>query len=143
MMPALNTMNGELKMYHGRFKGTHYDAGYKWGSLLLKKGKKFDYCPAFALTEERYAFAKECTVEYQKYFPEILEEIQGIAEKMQDYRNPDIDDWRSSERYQTAYTALIENKDNYTVKFAQELLAGKYGFMCQFNPLPLYQTVLQ
>lgn len=306
-MPALNTMNGELKMYHGRFKGTHYDAGYKWGSLLLKKGKKFDYCPAFALTEERYAFAKECTVEYQKYFPEILEEIQGIAdgnkvpvetlhtllfsmycfelsnkctcfvfstkdkivfarnsdflvsieklymnciynledsysfngnttafvqmedgvntqglavgitfvyphfrkpglnagmltryllekcsttiealealhqlpiasaqtltiadksgeiavvecntkeieiihphdgeqfvatannfnsEKMQDYRNPDIDDWRSSERYQTAYTALIENKDNYTVKFAQELLAGKYGFMCQYN----------
>ena len=27
-------------MYHGRFKGTHYEAGYKWGALLNKKGKK-------------------------------------------------------------------------------------------------------
>jgi len=23
-------------MYHGRFKGTHYNAGYKWGELLYK-----------------------------------------------------------------------------------------------------------
>ncbi|MDD4779600.1 MAG: C45 family autoproteolytic acyltransferase/hydrolase [Tissierellia bacterium] len=294
-------------MYHRRFKGTHYDAGYKWGNLLLKKGKKLDYCPAFALTEERYAFANECTIEYQKYFPEILEEIQGIAdgnkvpvetlhallfsmycfelnnkctcfafstkdeivfarnsdflvslenlymnclyhlkdsysfngnttafvqmedgvnrhglavgitfvyphlrkpglnagmltryllekcrttnealaalhqlpiasaqtltiadksgeivvvecnprvievirprngeqfvatannfnsEKMQDYQNPEIDDWRSSERYQTVRTALEQNKDGYTIKFAQEVLSGKYGFMCQYN----------
>jgi len=21
-------------MYHGRFKGTHYEAGYKWGKLV-------------------------------------------------------------------------------------------------------------
>lgn len=27
-------------MYHSRFKGKHYEAGFKWGSLLLKRGKK-------------------------------------------------------------------------------------------------------
>lgn len=80
MTSALNTTNGELKMYHGRFTGTHYEAGYKWGCLLLKNGKKLDHCPTFALTEDKYAFAKECEAEYRKYFPEVLEEIQGIAD---------------------------------------------------------------
>ena len=294
-------------MYHGRFVGTHYNVGYKWGSLLLKKGKSLDYCPAFELTEDRYAFAKECVIEYRKHFPEVLEEIQGIAdgnkvptetlhallfsmycfeldnkctcfavstddeiifarnsdflvsleklymnclynlkdcysfngnttafvqmedgvnihglavgitfvyphlrkpglnagmlaryflekcktteevltalhqlpvasaqtftiadksgeivvvecnpreiavihprdgdkfvatannfnsEKMKAYRNPGIDDWRSGERYQTVYTALEQNKDGYTVAFARDVLAGKYGFTCQYN----------
>lgn len=67
-------------MYHGRFTGTHYAAGYKWGSLLLKNGKQLDHCPTFALTEETRAFAAECLKEYQSHFPEILEEIQGIAD---------------------------------------------------------------
>ena len=26
-------------MYHGRFKGTHYNVGYKWGELLYKNNK--------------------------------------------------------------------------------------------------------
>ena len=26
-------------MYHVRFKGSYYSAGYKWGSLLNKNGK--------------------------------------------------------------------------------------------------------
>ncbi len=294
-------------MYHGRFTGTHYTAGEKWGSLLLKNGKKLDHCPTFALTEDKYAFAKECIKEYEKYFPEILEEIQGIAdgnkvpaetlhallfsmycfefdnkctcfalntgdevifarnsdflvsleklymnclynlkggylfngnttafvqmedginrhglavgltfvypklrkpglnagmltrfllekckttaeaitqlhklpiasaqtltiadksgeiavvecnpkdievihpnngeqfvatannfnsEKMQLYKNPDIDDWRSVDRYQTTLHALKKNKDCYSLAFVQNILAGKYGFMCQYD----------
>lgn len=294
-------------MYHGRFTGTHYEAGYKWGNLLLKNGKKLDHCLTFELTEDRYEFAKECITEYEKYFPEILEEINGIADgnkisvetlhallfsmycfefenkctcfafstnneivfarnsdflvsieklymnclyhlkgsfsfngnttafvqmedgvnqqglavgltfvypklrkpgfnagmltryllekckttaeaivelhklpiasaqtltiadksgeivvvecnpknievirpdtgeqfvatandfnskKMQPYKNPDIDDWRSSERYLTACNALKKNKDGYTVTFAQDVLAGKHGFMCQYD----------
>ena len=294
-------------MYHGRFTGTHYEAGYKWGCLLLKNGKKLDHCPTFALTEDKYAFAKECEAEYRKYFPEVLEEIQGIAdgnevlietlhtllfcmycfepdhkctcfafstendiifarnsdflvsleklymncvyhldggysfngnttafvqmedgvnqcgmavgltfvyphirkpgfnagmllryllekcrttaeaietlqilpiasaqtltiadksgdivvvecnpndmeiirprtgerfvatannfnsEKMRLYRNPKIDDWHSDERYQTARSALECNKGGYTVAFAQDVLSGKYGFMCQYD----------
>lgn len=294
-------------MYHGRFTATHYEAGYKWGSLLLKNGKKLDHCPTFELTEDKYKFARECATEYKTYFPEILEEIQGIAdgnevpvetlhallfcmycfefdnkctcfacsteneilfarnsdflvsleklymnclyrleggygfngnttafvqmedgvnqhgfavgltfvyphmrkpglnagmllryllekckttaeaieklrtlpiasaqtltiadksgeiavvecnpremevirphtgesfvatannfnsEKMRPYRNSDIDDWRSDERYQTACTALKHNKDGYTVAFAENVLSGKYGFMCQYD----------
>jgi predicted choloylglycine hydrolase len=296
-----------LKMYHGRFTGTHYEAGYKWGHLLLRNGKKLDHCPTFELTEDKYAFARECVAEYQKYFPQILEEIQGIAdgndvpvetlhallfcmycfefdnkctcfafstgeevvfarnsdflvsleklymnclynlkggypfngnttafvqmedgvnlhglaagltfvypkirkpglnagmllryllekckttgeavdelyklpiasaqaltiadksgqivivecnpseiavikpcdgerfvatannfnsEKMQFYRNPAVEDWRSEDRYQTVRSALEQNKGGYTVAFAQDVLSGKYGFMCQYD----------
>lgn len=294
-------------MYHGRFTGTHYEAGYKWGHLLLKNGKRLDHSPTFALTEDKYAFARECAKEYQTYFPEVLQEIQGIAdgnevpvetlhallfcmycfefdnkctcfafsvddeivfarnsdflvsleklymnclyrlqggysfngnttafvqmedgvnqhglavgltfvypklrksgfnagmllryllekckttaeavaelyrlpiasaqtltiadksgeiavvecnpqeievirprageqfvatannfnsEKMRLYRNPGIDDWRSDERYQTASAALGQHKCGYTVAFAQEVLSGKYGFICQYD----------
>lgn len=294
-------------MYHGRFTGTHYEAGYKWGRLLLKNGKRLDHCPTFELTADKYAFAKECAAEYFIYFPEILEEIQGIAdgnavpvetlhallfcmycfefdnkctcfafrtgeeivfarnsdflvsleklymnclyhlrdgyafngnttafvqmedgvnqhglavgltfvyprvrkpglnagmllryllekckttgealeelhklpiasaqtltiadksghiavaecnpeeiavigpcdgepfvatannfnsEKMKAYRNPAVEDWRSEDRYQTARSALKQNKGGYTAAFAQDVLSGKYGFMCQYD----------
>ena len=67
-------------MYHGRFSGTHYEVGYRWGRLLLKNGRKLSDSPTFALTRETYAFARECEAEYQKVFPAVLEEIQGIAD---------------------------------------------------------------
>lgn len=294
-------------MYHGRFKGTHYEVGYKWGKMLAKAGKKLDFCPTFELTEEKYEFSRQCAKEYKKYFPEIMDEIRGIAdgnevsvetlsailfcmycfefdnkctcfaistdeeiifgrnsdflvsleklymnciyhlkgsysfnanttayvqmedgvnehglavgltfiyprirkpglnsgmlvryllekckntkeavselnrlpiasaqtitiadkeghivvvecnpenivvitpeqgtrfvatannfnsEIMKPYRNPDIDDWRSDERYHTVYNALKNNKDLYSISFAQSVLAGKYGFMCQYD----------
>jgi len=294
-------------MYHGRFKGTHYEVGYKWGKLLLKRDIKLDHCPTFELTEERYKFGKQCIEQYENYFPEILEEIQGIADgnavpvetlhallmsmycfefenkctcfaisteeeiifarnsdflveleklymnciynlkgsysfngnttafvqmedgineyglavgltfiypkirkpglnagmlvryllekcqttkealdelhklpiasaqtltiadrngdiiivecnpkkiviinpskgqnfvattnnfnslEMQEYKNPDIDDWYSEKRYHTAQTALTNNQKKYSIPFAQDILAGKHGFMCQFD----------
>lgn len=294
-------------MYHSRFSGTHYNAGFKWGSLLLKNNIKLDFCATFELTPQRYAFAKECALQYKKHFPEVLDEIKGIADgnqvpaetlhailfsmycfefenkctcfaistdneiifarnsdflvsleklymnclynldnsysfnsnttayvemedgineqglavgltfvypklskpgfnagmltryilekckntdeaitalhrlpiasaqtltladksgdiavvecnpkeiqiirpnigeqfvatannfnskEMQPYKNPDIDDWRSSDRYQTARNALQNNKDSYSINFAQDVLAGKYGFMCQYD----------
>lgn len=55
------------------------------------------------------------------------------SEIMQKYRNPQIDDWRSDERYQTARNALKNNKNCYSVAFAQNVLSGKYGFMCQYD----------
>ena len=70
-------------MYHSRFKGTHYEAGFKWGSLILKNGKKINEAHTFIITEERRKFARECIAEYEKYFPEILEEIRGIADGQQ------------------------------------------------------------
>ena len=300
-------MESVYVMYHPRFKSTHYEAGFKWGKMLLKFGKKLDFCPTFKLSEEKYEFAYQCVEEYTKYFPVILDEIKGIADgnevpvetlhtilfcmycfelnnkctcfafstdneiifarnsdflvslekmymnciynlegsysfnanttacvqmedgvnehglavgltfvypkirkpglnsgmliryalekckstkevitelhrlpiasaqtitiadkegdiavvecnpknivvirpdqeeqfvatannfnspKMQYYRNGDIDDWCSDERYQTAYNALKNNKGSYSVEFAQSVLAGKYGFMCQYD----------
>jgi predicted choloylglycine hydrolase len=294
-------------MYHARFKGTHYEAGYKWGQMLRKHGKKVDFCPTFKLTKEKYEFAERCLNEYKKYFPNVLDEIMGIAEgnevpvetlyailfcmycfeldnrctcfafateeeivfgrnsdflvsleklymnclyklngchgfngnttafvqiedgvnerglavgltfvyphirkpglnagmlvryllencqntdeavkelhrlpiasaqtitladktgniavvecnpekvilikpengenfvatannfnseEMRIFRNPAIDDWRSDDRYNTVYNALISEKNNYSVEFAKSLLAGKYGFICQYD----------
>ncbi len=70
-------------MYHGRFKGTHYEAGYKWGRLLLDHGKTLEHCPTFIPDDEMRKFAQLCKVEYQKFYPELLEEIQGIADGQQ------------------------------------------------------------
>lgn len=67
-------------MYHGRFKGTHYNAGYKWGKLLYKNNKIISNQHTFVITEERKNFAKQCLSIYEKYYPEILEEIRGIAD---------------------------------------------------------------
>lgn len=294
-------------MYHGRFKGKHYNVGFKWGQLLLSHGKKLDFCPTFELTNERYEFARQCVEEYEKFFPKILDEIKGIADgqglpvetlqtmlfsmycfefdnrctclafstedeivfgrnsdflvsleklymnciyhltgsysfnanttayvqmedgvnecgfaagltfvypwirkpglnagmliryllekcktteeaiaelhrlpiasaqtitmadklgniavvecnpekivvikpelgehfvatannfnsfEMKEYRNPNIDDWRSDERYSTAYNALKGNQNSYTVEFADAVLSSKHGFMCQYD----------
>ena len=38
--------------------------------------------------------------------------------EMKKYRNPEVDDWRSDERYDTASNALQNNTDIYSVKFA-------------------------
>ena len=67
-------------MYHGRFKGTHYNAGYKWGELLYKNNNIISNKHTFIITEERKNFSKQCLPIYEKYYPEILEEIKGIAE---------------------------------------------------------------
>ena len=75
-------------MYHGRFKGTHYNAGYIWGNLLYKNGKIISQSHTFIITEQRKEFAKKCLPIYQKYYPEILEEIKGISDGQRDsYEN--------------------------------------------------------
>ncbi|NLW71043.1 MAG: linear amide C-N hydrolase [Eubacteriaceae bacterium] len=67
-------------MYHSRLKGTHYEAGFKYGSLLRKNGMVIKGSPTFALTEERKRFAKDCIPIYEKYYPQIAEEIVGMAD---------------------------------------------------------------
>ena len=66
-------------MYHGRFKKSHYEAGFNWGKLLYKNGKIISNNHTFRITEERKRFAKKCLPIYEKYYPEILEEIKGLA----------------------------------------------------------------
>lgn len=67
-------------MYHTRHKGTYYEAGYKWGNLLFHNGNIIANQSTFSITKERKEFSKACLPIYQKYYPEILEEIRGIAD---------------------------------------------------------------
>lgn len=67
-------------MYHVHFGGTHYEMGFRFGSSLAKNNCfVLDNVP-FPLSEERRQFALACIPVYQKYFPEILEEISGLAD---------------------------------------------------------------
>lgn len=70
-------------MYHGRFKSTHYEAGYKWGKLLFDHGKTLEHCPTFSPDDKMREFAQQCKLEYRKFYPELLDEIQGIADGQQ------------------------------------------------------------
>lgn len=67
-------------MYHVRFRGEHYEIGYRYGASLAKHSQYLlDHVP-FPITQERKDFARLCIPVYQEFFPEILEEIRGLAE---------------------------------------------------------------
>ena len=70
-------------MYHVRFKNTHYEAGLHWGQNLRKHGILIQNQHTFQITDERKEFAKKCIPIYKEYYPEILDEIKGIAEGQQ------------------------------------------------------------
>ena len=62
-------------MYHPRVKGTYYDMGFNYGTVLYKHG--------FRVTEqsaEKLDFKTESEKEVGRVFPEILHEIQGLAD---------------------------------------------------------------
>lgn len=67
-------------MYHARFKKSHYECGYKYGSLLKKNGHILNTCPTFKIDKDRINFAKECIEIYKKYYPEIIDEVKGISD---------------------------------------------------------------
>lgn len=67
-------------MYHDRFRKSHYEAGYNWGNQLHGKGISIDQNFTLERLEERKIFAKDCLPVYEKYYPEILEEIKGVAD---------------------------------------------------------------
>ncbi|WP_195267227.1 C45 family peptidase [Eubacterium sp. 1001713B170207_170306_E7] len=67
-------------MYHNRFKGNHYDMGFRWGAMLRKHGRVLLDTIDFPITQERLRFAAACVPICRQYFPELLEEIQGLAD---------------------------------------------------------------
>lgn len=67
-------------MYHARFMGNHYEIGLKWGTRLFNYGKFILDNVPFPITQERISFARQCRPFYEKWYPEVLEEIKGIAE---------------------------------------------------------------
>jgi len=65
-------------MYHSRWKGSHYLAGFKYGEKLYNKGlNPFEH---IKISQRRKTYAQLCLPIYQKYYPEIIEEIQGMAD---------------------------------------------------------------
>ncbi|MBS6924466.1 MAG: linear amide C-N hydrolase [Lachnospiraceae bacterium] len=67
-------------MYHAYFRGTHYEAGFRWGSLLLKHQNIILENIPFEITQERIDYALSCLPVYKQYYCEITEEIQGLAD---------------------------------------------------------------
>lgn len=69
-------------MYHSRWQGkNHYLAGFQYGKRLYQKGiNPFD---KINVSQERKAYAQSCLSVYQKYYPEILDEIHGMADGLQ------------------------------------------------------------
>lgn len=67
-------------MYHEHFTGTHYEIGYHWGARLAKYGIFLLDNVGYPITKERMYFSAACIPSYQAYFPEILEEIRGLAD---------------------------------------------------------------
>ena len=60
-------------MYHAHFRGTHYEAGLRWGSLLLKHQNIILENIPFEITQERIDYASSCLPIYESFYPEITE----------------------------------------------------------------------
>ncbi|EOH94330.1 C45 family autoproteolytic acyltransferase/hydolase [Enterococcus pallens] len=63
-----------------RFQGDHYSIGRTFGTTLKQNNQHLLAMIPFELDEQRIQFVQACLPIYQKYFPEILAEIQGIAD---------------------------------------------------------------
>lgn len=62
------------------FHGDHYLIGRTFGTTLKQNKLNLLKIIPFELAEERIQFVETCLPIYQRYFPEILAEIQGIAD---------------------------------------------------------------
>lgn len=62
-------------MYHPTVKGSYYEMGHNYGAILYRNG--FKVSPQSA---ERLDFGIKSESEVKKFFPEILDEIQGFAD---------------------------------------------------------------
>jgi len=61
-------------MYHPRIRGTYHEMGRKYGTALAKHGFKLPQ------SEPQTTLGLQCEEEVKRVFPEILEEIHGLAE---------------------------------------------------------------
>ncbi|CDZ74722.1 Choloylglycine hydrolase family protein [Peptoniphilus sp. ING2-D1G] len=65
-------------MYHSRWKGSHREAGFKYGNILFNNGKILDINSLISAAKVEYS--KKAYSIYNKYYPEIIEEIRGFAD---------------------------------------------------------------
>ena len=66
-------------MNHAELCGSHREMGFRYGSRLAECGHFILEQVPFPLTEERRNFAASCVPVYRQFFPEILEELEGLA----------------------------------------------------------------
>jgi predicted choloylglycine hydrolase len=62
-------------MFHPIVKGSYYEMGYRYGTILYKHGFR-----VAEQTSEKLKFGRESEKEIKRIFPEILQETQGFAE---------------------------------------------------------------
>lgn len=67
-------------MYHVRLNGSHYEMGFKWGKRLSENGVSILSNIPFPISDDRICFSHACEEHYKRYFPEIIDEIHGIAD---------------------------------------------------------------
>jgi len=67
-------------MYHGRFGGTYYEAGFRYGAKIRKCGVILNTCPTFPIDIARIEYGKACREEISRYYPEIIQKVKGLAD---------------------------------------------------------------
>lgn len=70
-------------MNHEEFYGSHFEIGYRYGARLAEHGVFLLRKLPFPVTEERLRFARACLPAYRNWFPQVLEEIEGLARGQQ------------------------------------------------------------
>ena len=68
-------------MYHPRFKGTHYGMGYKYGRLMKKHNAHIPEIDR--LTDEKREFGGKCIAMCREVYPEVINEMQGLADGLE------------------------------------------------------------
>lgn len=66
---------------------------------------------------------------------------QFSSPSLQHCQNSQIDNWQAAERWQTLQTVLPAACRHMNLEDVQALLAGKQGFLCQYNPQTGHNTV--
>ena len=70
------------RMYHSRWRGSHKEAGYKYGDILYSHGKNIDLHKL--VNDEKLSYANNVYEIYYKYYPEIIYEIQGFSDGLRE-----------------------------------------------------------
>jgi predicted choloylglycine hydrolase len=77
-----------MKMYHPRFKGTHYEMGRKLGNVFKTCNAQFP----IKLDQFQIQFGRESGKLLKKFFPGAAEEIRGITDAIE-YDNELFTSW--------------------------------------------------
>jgi predicted choloylglycine hydrolase len=62
-------------MFHPIVRGSYYDMGYRYGTILYKHGFRLE-----EQSSEKLEFGRKSEGEVKRIFPEVLEEISGFAD---------------------------------------------------------------